>query len=383
MWGPAARRASPTSTATATSTPSSGNVYGTLHYFENTGTAIAPAFTERTGAANPFNGVDVGFYSTPSFADLDGDGDLDAVVGATTAPCTISATPRRTAPDFAEQTGAANPFNAVDVGVFSTPSFADLDGDGDLDAVVGEIDGTLHYFENTGSASAPAFTARTGAANPFNGVDVGAYSTPSFADLDGDGDLDAVVGEFYGTLHYFENTGSAIAPAFTERTGAANPFNGVDVGSTARPASPTSTATATSTPSSGKLRHPALFREHRLGHRAGLHRAHRRRQSVRRRRCGGSAARPASPTSTATATSTPSSGQSTAPCAISRTPARPCAGLHRAHRRRQSVRRRRCGDTSTPSFADLDGDGDLDAIVGETTAPCTISRTPARASRWW
>ena len=43
---------------------------------------------------------------------------------------------------------------------------------------------------------------------------------------------------------------AAIAPlAFA---GAANPFNGVDVGgASARPASPTSTATATSTPSSG------------------------------------------------------------------------------------------------------------------------------------
>src|SRR3954452_14492084 len=118
----------------------------------------------------------------------------------------------------------------VNVGNLAAQSFADLDGDGDLDAVVGDFTGALRYFENTGSAIAPVFTQQTGVANPFNGVDVGGYSTPSFADLDGDGDLDAVVGEFGGTLRYFENTGSATAPAFTERTGAANPFNGIGVG---------------------------------------------------------------------------------------------------------------------------------------------------------
>ena len=224
---------------------------------------------------------------------------------------------------FAEQTGAANPFNGVDVGNVSTPSFADLDGDGDLDAVVGEGDGTLNYFENTGSAIAPAFTERTGAANPFNGVDVGIDSTPSFADLDGDGDLDAVVGEQNGTLHYFENTGSATAPAFTEHTGAANPFDGVDVGVTARRASPTSTATATSTPSSGNSTAPCTIsrtpaRPSRRPSPSAPAPPIRSTASM-----WGSAARRASPTSTATATSTPSSGKTTAPCTISRTPARP------------------------------------------------------------
>ena len=37
------------------------------------------------------------------------------------------------------------------MGGSSAPSFADLDGDGDLDAIVGANDGTLHYFKNTGA----------------------------------------------------------------------------------------------------------------------------------------------------------------------------------------------------------------------------------------
>ena len=307
MWGAGPGPASPTSTATATSTPSSGNVDGSLHYFENTGSATAPAFTERTGAANPFNGVDLGLFSAPSFADLDGDGDLDAVVGEQFGTLHyFRNTPP--APVFAEQTGAANPLNAVDVGFYSTPSFADLDGDGDLDAVVGAVDGTLRYFENTGSASAPAFTARTGAANPFDGVDVGGLSAPSFADLDDDGDLDAVVGAVDGTLHYFENTGSATAPAFTERTGAANPFNGVNVGLSSAPS-------FADLDGDGDL--DAV-----VGSNYGtLHYFE-------------------------------NTGSAVAPAFTERTgAANPFDGVN-------------VGFSSAPSFADLDGDGDLDAVVG-------------------
>ena len=116
--------------------------------------------------------------------------------------------------------------------------------------VVGDTFGNLRYYKNTGTAIAPVFSLQNGAANPFNGVDIGSKSAPSFADLDSDGDLDAIVGNRRHPAH-FEKTGSATTPAFTERTGAANPFNGADVGVPARPVSPISTATAISTSSPG------------------------------------------------------------------------------------------------------------------------------------
>ena len=164
--------------------------------------------------------------------DLDGDGDLDAVDGERYGTLRyFKNTGSATAPTFTEQTSADNPFNGLDVGDFSKPSFADLDGDGDLDALVGSGDGTLRYFEKIGSATAPAFVVRTGSANPFNGVGVGLRSAPSVADLDGDGHLDAVVGAYDGTLRYFHNTTPhQPAPDFAEQAGAANPFNGVVCG---------------------------------------------------------------------------------------------------------------------------------------------------------
>ncbi len=50
------------------------------------------------------------------------------------------------------------------------------------------------------------FIEITDSNNPFDGIDADAYSIPSFADLDGDGDLDAFIGDDYGKINYFQNT---------------------------------------------------------------------------------------------------------------------------------------------------------------------------------
>ena len=211
-----------------------GDLIGTIAYYENTGNASNPAMINRS--FNPFTGIDVGFLSTPSVADLDGDGDLDTFIGEYYGTIqyieNTHGTPKQF---FIQRSGSLNPLNFVDVGLYSKPSFADLDADGDLDAFIGENQIYIDYFENTGSATNPAFVERTGSLNPLPGVNTIWNSAPSFADLDGDGDLDAFSGEFYGTIIYFENTGNATSPAFVERTGSLNPFYGYDVGQNTTP----------------------------------------------------------------------------------------------------------------------------------------------------
>ena len=121
-------------------------------------------------------------------------------------------------------------FARISRGSNTVPALGDLDGDGDLDLVVGEASGTLNFFRNDGSGTAPAFAP---AVEEWLGIDVGRRATPALADLDGDGDLDLLVGEEGGAVALWRNRGSRTEPGFEPDPGftlGAHPYAAPAVG---------------------------------------------------------------------------------------------------------------------------------------------------------
>jgi len=112
-----------------------------------------------------------------------------------------------------------------DVPLFAAiPTFGDLDGDFDEDMLLGNSTGTLSRFENIASTGQPAvFAFRE---DNFQNIDASDFSAPQLFDLNSDGLPDLAVGKRNGTISYYENTGSFTQPEFSFKT---DSLGGVDV----------------------------------------------------------------------------------------------------------------------------------------------------------
>ncbi len=205
-----------------------------MYFLENLGSPADPDIPDTTTSTFPSRELLTKGFNGPIFADLDGDGDSELLVGVLYRDEDIDnfwhyhndGTP--TAPHFTLVT--RNFIESMDVGRQSRPVVADIDGDGDMDLFVGAYDGRVLAYRNTGTVSAPVFEKDTTLTVP---VPEGEFiASPAFADLDGDGDLDLLVGFFTGRLSLFENTGTALSPDFVLATSS---FANIDIGNNASP----------------------------------------------------------------------------------------------------------------------------------------------------
>jgi len=177
---------------------------GKLYRLLNEGTARAPRF--RIDGSLDVGG---GYHLLPAFGDLDGDGDEDAVVGTWEDALRLYT---NVATDGSiDLTLTDSAFLTLTRGRNAAPALGDVDADGDLDLFVGESSGALNFYENTGGPMAPEFRLIS---DEFGDLDVGRRSLPVLYDIDADGDLDLVVGSESSGVHLFRNQGSLSAPDF-------------------------------------------------------------------------------------------------------------------------------------------------------------------------
>ncbi|HET9888554.1 MAG TPA: FG-GAP-like repeat-containing protein [bacterium] len=189
-----------------------GTSSGAVKFWRNTSvTGWPPVYTEvtndlafGTGPNHVFRD-NIDDYAVPRFFDEDGDGDLDALVGnwnfsgkSTLMFFRNTGTPQAHTFVLAE----ADYESLGPMGQNTAPVFGDLDGDGDQDLVVGNYDGELTYIRNFGTSGKGGFHVED---RHLGSIDVGGQAIPALADFDDDGDLDLICGESGGGLNYFRN----------------------------------------------------------------------------------------------------------------------------------------------------------------------------------
>ena len=167
--------------------------------------------------------LDLGQGSRPVFFDFDRDGDEDIVISIEF--------------NLNKATGLTNRVVLLrNVGSISSPSyelyddnwqgldsfgwedmalcFGDLDDDGDMDMIIGEASGELHYFENNGGTGVADFSIAP--VKKFLGIDYGQNSVPFLFDVNGDSILDLAIGDYLGRLFYWRNIGTKSSPSLIE-----------------------------------------------------------------------------------------------------------------------------------------------------------------------
>lgn len=196
-------------------------------FYRNAGTDATPVFEFQQEDLFQSRMLDMGEGANPVLFDHNGDGLMDLIVSNEGyyhptgdyigKLALLENTGTADEPAFEFVTDDYMGLSTSGIGVSMFPAFADLDGDGDKDMYVGDLQGKLHFYRNVATGPIAQFTLVQPNVTYQDGtvIDLGRQITPQFVDLDRDGLSDLVVGEQNGNLNYVRNTGTASTPSWT------------------------------------------------------------------------------------------------------------------------------------------------------------------------
>lgn len=199
----------------------SGENVNHVWLYLNSGSDCAPVFTLETKNFLVENMVTVGGYSSIEAVDVDADGLKDLIIGGNQF---YSNNEQSSGLNYFKNTGTATQpeFNLVDDDFANislnynirrlTPVFGDMDGDEDLDMLVGEASAGSVYFENAGGKGEAMSFGNS--IYPYFNIRVGQNSAPVIFDVNKDGLNDLIFGEEQFEIQYFQNYGTVTEAKF-------------------------------------------------------------------------------------------------------------------------------------------------------------------------
>jgi hypothetical protein len=180
-----------------------GSNNGNLEYYENAGTLYQEAFIIS----------DLLFIETddfdrcyPEFWDMDGDEDYDLFLYSSETGIRVY-----------ENIGNAHSPELELINITLTDTLGneifgtehdlvDIDGDSDKDLFVGCYSANaLRFYKNVGSSSIYAFVCEDSC---YFGIQISNWTSPTFCDIDDDGDFDLFIGQHNGDIAFYRNSGS-------------------------------------------------------------------------------------------------------------------------------------------------------------------------------
>jgi hypothetical protein len=197
------------------------NVSESLWLYLNEGENDLPEFVFQQENFLQDGMIELGWGAYPVAVDWNNDGLMDLVVANKEYNNAVGEYPSQLALFENTGTNTEPQFTLLDLNWLNIPqyavesiypSFGDLDNDGDLDMILGEEEGKMHYFKNNAGAGQPMdLTLQIASMTYFDGssMDVGQFATPQLIDLNGDDLLDLLVGEKNGNINYIENVGTS------------------------------------------------------------------------------------------------------------------------------------------------------------------------------